>query len=59
MLQHPLYHTTSVRMSGQRGDLTGECAEDELDVFWRNALNGFLDHMIAVLVLHAAYDVVL
>lgn len=56
VLEHPLNHTTTVRMSGKSMYLAVECLDDELYMFGRDSLNGFLDHVIPVLILDAFQD---
>lgn len=50
VLEHPLDHTTTVRMSGKSMDLTVKCLDDELYMFGGDSLNGFLDYVVSVLI---------
>lgn len=59
VLQHPLDHAAAVRVGCQRMHLVGEGIYDEVNVFGRNALDGFLNDMIPVLILDTLEDVAL
>ena len=50
MFKHPLNDSTSIWMSCEVVYLTVESINDELNVFGRDPLDGFLNDMIAVLV---------
>lgn len=52
VFQHALNHTTAVRMGCKGLNLTLECRDDELNVLRGNPLDGLLDHVVAILVLH-------
>lgn len=58
-LQHSLNYATAVGMHGSLLNPTGECVDDEVDVFRRNSLNGLLYDMIAVLIFDAFHNVIL
>lgn len=57
MLKHTLNDTTAIRVSCQALDLAFECLEDELDVVSGHSFDGFLHHVVAVLILHAFQDI--
>lgn len=59
VLQHTLYDTAAVRVCRQRLDLASEGVDDELYVLSRYPLDGFLDHVIAILIFDAIYHVIL
>lgn len=55
-LKHALDYTAAIRMPGELTDLTVKRIDDELDMFRRNALDGLLDDMVAILVFDTAND---
>ena len=59
MFKHALDDSAAVRMSGQTLHLTSEGIDDEVYVLSRYSFNGFLDHVIAILILDAFQHVVL
>lgn len=59
VLQDPLDHPATIRVGGQDVDLASEGINDELYVLGGDPLNGFLDNVIAVLILDALEDVCL
>jgi hypothetical protein len=57
VFQYPLNDTATVWMSGQNMHLASEGFDDKLNVLSWNTLDGFLDNVIAILVLHTLQDV--
>ncbi len=52
VFQHALDNTTTVLVRRHLGHLTAVRVNDELDVFARDALNGLLYHVVAILILN-------
>lgn len=59
MLEHALDDTAAVGMGGQTVDLACKGIDDELDVLLRDAFDGFLDDVIAILILDALENLML
>ncbi len=57
VFQNPLDNSTAVRMRGKNVHLALEGFDDELNVLSRHTLNGFLHHVIAVLIFDALQDI--
>ena len=57
VLKHPLDDSTAIRMGRQAMNLTSEGIDDELDMLRWNSLDGFLNYVVAILVLDAFQDV--
>ena len=57
MFKHSLNDSTSIRVCGQRVHLASKGVEDEGNVFGGYSFDGFLDHMIAVLILDAFQNI--
>lgn len=56
VFQHTLDDPTTIGMFGELTHLPGKSVDDELDVFGRYPLNGFLHDVIAILVFDASHD---
>lgn len=52
ILQNPLNNAAAIGVSGKNVNLTPESINDELDVLGWHTFDGFLNDMVAVLVLH-------
>ena len=59
ILQHALYDPAAILVGRQLLNVAGERVDDELDVFGRNPLESFLNHMVSILILDAFEDIVL
>jgi hypothetical protein len=57
VLQNPLNDSAPIWMSGQNVDLATESFDDELDMLCWNPLDGFLNDVIAILILNAFEDI--
>lgn len=58
MFQHPLYDSTTIRVDGETLNVPRETVEDELYMLGRYSFDGFLDHVISILILDAFQYVV-
>ena len=59
MFQHALYDPAAIRMSGVLANLAMKGVDDELNVLCWDSFNGFLDNMIAVLILDTSHHIML
>lgn len=59
MLQHPLNDPTAIRMGSKSIHLPFESVDYKLHILGRNSFDGFLDHVIAILISNTFQDMVL
>lgn len=57
VFQNPLDNTATVRMGGKNVNLASECLDDELNMLCWDTLDGFLNHMVTVLVLDTLQNI--
>lgn len=57
VFQDSLDDTATIGMSGKNVNLAPECLDDELNVLCWNTLDGFLNHVVAILIFDTFQDI--